>query len=267
MIRQEDGWGPSVMGNELIKGARNSAACRSSRPISAPTISMTTGGLTKVGLVMLLALGVMGCQQQRLITGSTLHDGYRTTHPITIDQMPKVLDIPVGSRATHLSRELAGVVRQFADEAKDAGAPEIIVMVPIGTRNEAAAQSVAYSAQAAMASSGYGSHNVQIRPYAVDMPNAIAPVRLIYETVGAKTANPCGRWQDEIGADSDPNGYSEYGCSTQSNLAAMVSNPSDLLYPRTVTPADAARQVRVFENYQNGENTATDYETNAAVTN
>lgn len=250
------------MHSERKQSPSEKAFCGGIAPLNA-----ATAAVTKVGLVMLLSLGVLGCQQQRLVTGSVLHDGYRTSHPITIDQIPTILDIPVGSRATHLSRELAGVVRQFAEEAKAAGAPNMTIMVPIGTRNEAAAQSVAYSAQAALASAGYGSHAIQIHPYAVDMPNAIAPVRLIYETVGAKAANPCGQWQGEIGADSDPNGYSEYGCSTQSNLAAMVSNPSDLLHPRTVTPADATRRTRIFENYQQGESTATDYETDAAVTN
>ena len=44
--------------------------------------------------------------------------------------------------------------------------------------------------------------------------------------------------------------YYNFGCATQQNLAAMVANPLDLLYPRGMTPPDATRRVGVVGNYE-----------------
>jgi pilus assembly protein CpaD len=50
--------------------------------------------------------------------------------------------------------------------------------------------------------------------------------------------------------------YGAFGCATQQNLAAMVNNPLDLMYPRGLTPADAARRTDVLSKYRTGNATA-----------
>ena len=52
--------------------------------------------------------------------------------------------------------------------------------------------------------------------------------------------------------------YESFGCATQQNLAAMVDNPLDLLYPRGMTPADAARRATVLDKYRRGESFTSD---------
>ena len=51
--------------------------------------------------------------------------------------------------------------------------------------------------------------------------------------------------------------YHNFGCSTQSNIAAMVSNPADLLGPRSMTPSSADRRDTVYDKYVKGQPTAT----------
>ena len=41
--------------------------------------------------------------------------------------------------------------------------------------------------------------------------------------------------------------YYNFGCASQANLAAMVDNPSDLLYPRGVEPGDQMRRGVVYD--------------------
>lgn len=48
-----------------------------------------------------------------------------------------------------------------------------------------------------------------------------------------------------------------FGCSHQSNLTVMVSEPADLQRPRAMTPADQAVRDRVLEAYREGQNTST----------
>src|SRR5438270_143079 len=70
-------------------------------------------------------------------------------------------------------------------------------------------------------------------------------VRLAYSKIGAHTAE-CGPWPDQTARNPENRHYANYGCATQQNLAAMVANPLDLLYPRAMTPPDAVRRTAVI---------------------
>jgi pilus assembly protein CpaD len=48
-----------------------------------------------------------------------------------------------------------------------------------------------------------------------------------------------------------------HGCATQRNLAAMVTNPADLVQPRSETPVYAARRSTVLDKFRKGEATQT----------
>jgi pilus assembly protein CpaD len=50
-----------------------------------------------------------------------------------------------------------------------------------------------------------------------------------------------------------------HGCATQRNLAAQVADPSDLVQPRTETPALTSRRATALDKYRKGESTATQY--------
>ena len=49
--------------------------------------------------------------------------------------------------------------------------------------------------------------------------------------------------------------YPNLGCATQSNLAAVVANPRDLLEPRASTPRSSERRDVVWDKYIKGEPT------------
>ena len=44
--------------------------------------------------------------------------------------------------------------------------------------------------------------------------------------------------------------YQNFGCATQSNLAAIVANPSDLLGPRGESEIDATRRDQVITDWR-----------------
>ena len=74
----------------------------------------------------------------------------------------------------------------------------------------------------------------------------------------AKTA-ACGPWPDQIARNVENRNYYTFGCATQNNLAAMVDNPLDLLYPRGMTPPDATRRAVVLNKYGTGTAYQSDY--------
>lgn len=80
-----------------------------------------------------------------------------------------------------------------------------------------------------------------------------APLRISYLRYVAEGPE-CGRdWSENLARAYQNTPYPNFGCSSQRNLAAMVSNPADLLGPRTMTPSDANRRFKMYEKYVKGE--------------
>ena len=93
---------------------------------------------------------------------------------------------------------------------------------------------------------------------------SFATIRLNYPKIAA-VAGPCGLWPEDLGPSIKNKSYFEnkpyynFGCAYQRNMAAMVDNPSDLVQPRSETPAYTARRTDAFEKYRKGTTTATTY--------
>ena len=80
----------------------------------------------------------------------------------------------------------------------------------------------------------------------------VGPCWRVARVVGSRVEG-CSAWPDRLENDFHNRNYKNFGCATQANLAAMVDNPLDLLYPRALAPADAARRSAVLDNYRKGD--------------
>lgn len=221
---------------------------------SAPT-SLRHIGIA-AAIVGMALLG--GCKSKHLHTGSVPTDGYKTRHPIIVAEAPEILDIPVGSQTRSLSPDLADTIKAFARDARSRGDGGVEILVPSGSSNETAALYVARQIRSAIVRAGIPGDMISSHTYRADDPQEIAPIRLSYLRLQA-TANRCGLWKTDLADNLTNRDYSEFGCSTQSNLAAIVANPSDLIHPRASTPSDTMRRSTVFDKYRKGEKTGTEY--------
>jgi pilus assembly protein CpaD len=233
---------------------RRAAAARPSRPVM-PAVAV------------LAALLAAGCQSQAPTTSALAANDYRLRHPIVVGEGTKTLDLPIGSGMRQLSPQLAAVVSSFARDARSRGGGSVEIIAPSGSRNEAAVHAVLPQIRQALARGGVPSKRIATRSYSVGDGGIAAPVRLAYTGIQA-SAGPCGQWPDNItGGGSarkhnphlNNTQYYNFGCASQANLAAMVDNPSDLLYPRAVEPGDQMRRGVVYEKYRKGEQTASEY--------
>ncbi|HEY4274762.1 MAG TPA: CpaD family pilus assembly protein [Rhizomicrobium sp.] len=68
-------------------------------------------------------------------------------------------------------------------------------------------------------------------------------------------AEPCGDWSENLAFTADNRTAANFGCSNQHNLAAMVSDPRDLLGPRPMDGGNAVRRQAVIGNYEAGKST------------
>ena len=205
-------------------------------------------------------LVVAGCQNRTQSNAELLasHD-YRYRHPIVITEEPETLDLPIGQNTRNLYGPIEGTITAFAVESRRKGNGAVEILVPSGGANEAAVHAVTGDIRHALQRGGVSRSRISTRTYAVQDPKAEAPIRLSYAAMQA-TAGPCGAWPKNIGGGIGENTiYENFGCATQSNLASMVDNPSDLLTPRASTPSDQARRAVVIENYRSGSNTTSSY--------
>jgi pilus assembly protein CpaD len=212
------------------------------------------------GAVLITALLVAGCQSQTQRNASLLasHD-YRYQHPIVVNEAPETLDLPIGRNTRRLGGTVTDTITSFAMDSRRQGNARVEILVPTGAANEAAVHAVTGDIRTALRRGGLSGSQISTRTYPSPDETADAPIRLSYARMMATTGE-CGAWPKNIGGGVNQNGnYQNYGCATQSNLAAMVENPSDLITPRASTPADQNRKAVVIEKYRKGETTASQY--------
>ncbi|TYC49180.1 pilus assembly protein [Rhodobacterales bacterium] len=210
-------------------------------------------------LVVFGCLAVAGCESAQTQSQLLASNDYRLRHPIVVTEEPETLDLPIGRSTRRLIGPIEGTITSFAADSRQYGDGSVEILVPSGGANEAAVHSVTPEIRRAIERGGVSRSRISTRTYSVQDPGADAPIRLAYNRMQA-TAGECGDWPKNIGGGIGANtDYENFGCATQSNLAAMVDNPSDLLTPRASTPADQARQAVVIEAYRKGEVTASDY--------
>ncbi len=199
-------------------------------------------------------------------TGSIRADDYRQRHPIVLQEAETTLDIPVGRGTAGLDRNSRDRVMAFAAEARDRGTGPLVILVPSGSGNEAAASYLAGSIRKAAADTGLSAGNIVTQPYRVANPAVAAPIRLSFAKIKAGVPHECGQWTENVYRGDDNGSDAEFGCSSQSNLAAMVADPNDLIAPRASTPVSVDRRAVVLGKWIQGEKTSTDYGDSASGT-
>lgn len=215
---------------------------------------------SRSAIVLLGCLVMAGCQGAQTQSQILASNDYRLRHPIVITEEPETLDLPIGRNTRRLYGPVEGTVTAFAIDSRRKGDGNVEILVPSGGANESAVHAVTGNIRTALQRGGLGRSQISTRTYAVNDPTADAPIRLSYARMQA-TAGPCGNWPKNIGGGIGENiEYENFGCATQSNLAAMVENPSDLLTPRAMTPADQRRRAVVIENYRKGDVTSGEYQ-------
>jgi pilus assembly protein CpaD len=214
--------------------------------------------LAAAAAAVVCAVGLAGCNWSRHEIVGAVPDDYRTRHPIVLDEDLAVLDVPVGPGGSRLAPASYANVMAFGQRFRKSGSPLIAVVIPRGSANAQAAARAAGEIQGALASSGIAPQAISLRSYNAAPRDTTAPIRLAYSRVVART-DQCGHWPDQLTETGENRNYFNFGCATQQNLAAIVENPLDLVYPRDSVPPDAERRGTVLDNYRRGSPTQSDY--------
>jgi pilus assembly protein CpaD len=198
------------------------------------------------------------------VTTASVPDDYRLRQPIAIQEADRSVVIFIGHARGGLSAEqradVMGLAQTWLHEATGA----IIADLPVDTPNARAAADSMREIQSMLAAAGVPPRGLVVRHYHPEDPRQMAAIRLNYPKISA-VAGPCGLWPEDLGPSIKDKSYFEnksyynFGCAYQRNMAAMVDNPSDLVQPRSETPAYTPRRGEAFEKYRKGTVTTTSY--------
>jgi pilus assembly protein CpaD len=219
-------------------------------------------GATRLLAIAGCAAMLAGCITDRAAVPEVPRD-LRQRHPIAIREGVHTVELFIGSRRGELTLDQRGDVLSFAHTWRRDAAGGIIIDLPSGTSNQAAAANALQQVRAILTSMGIPPQDIEVRPYRLSDPRTLATLRLNYSRMVA-SAGPCGMWPKDLGptADREHSENTEYwnfGCSSQHNLAAQVENPADLVQPRGETPTYTPRRTTVVERYRIGVSPQTIY--------
>lgn len=232
-------------------------------------------GLLPGAVLIASALTIAACNKtaEPFVTGGIPVD-HRERHPIRLVENEHRVQLLIGSGTGVLTADQRAQVAYMASEWRREGTGHFLLETPKGTPNQRAAAYAAREAQSILRAQGVPQRAIVARSYNT-FPDSLGSVRLAYARIEAE-AGPCGQWPEDLGAAVFPSlepmpanignrPFYNLGCSTQRNIAAMVSNPEDLVQPRAMTPPYAARRQTVMEKYRKGESPSGDYETENAT--
>jgi pilus assembly protein CpaD len=213
-------------------------------------------------LIASFAAALAGCNTTTALdtTGSIPLD-YRERHPIAVKEGKKTLVLFVGSGRGGLSPQQRAEVLAFAQSWKRDATGGVTIDRPVGGANERSASDTLKETLSIIVQAGVPNNGIGIRTYSAG--NKLGTLRLNYPLIVAE-AGPCGLWPDDLGPSYDTKHfenkqYYNLGCASQRNLAAMVSEPSDLVQPRAETPVYRAKRTYGVEKWRKGESPATTY--------
>ncbi len=185
---------------------------------------------------------------------------YHERHPIVLGKAATTLDLfPVGGKLDVLS---ADKVKAFAERYRDFGSGEVTILTPAGDRYSA---QIVPDVRRQLYANGLRGY-VQVGSYPVEDQTLASPVRLVFQGLKAHVADRCGQWPTDLASGTSieswkNQSYPNFGCATQSALAAQIDDPRDLVQARGSTPPDETMRLRAIQNVRKGVDPGTDWKT------
>ena len=219
------------------------------------------GGRLIAGLgLCAVALSLSGCLSgvQYASDNQLTAADYHERHPIVLGKAATTLDLfPVGGRLDALS---ADKLRSFAARYREFGAGEVTILTPAG---DGASAHIVPEIRRSLYANGLRGY-VRVGSYPVADRMLASPVRLVFEGLKAHVADACGQWPTDLASGGSIDGmknqsYPNFGCATQSALAAQIDDPRDLVQARGSTPPDETMRLRAIQKVRGGEDPGTNW--------
>jgi len=167
-------------------------------------------------------------------------------HPITVE--PSYQSIKLSYNGGVLAPQDAPKLEAFLNDYRQHGNGKIAISVPASASMQQTVVALANQINE------MGISRDRILVASRDAGTGGSQVELNYISYQART-DDCGDWSEDLFYTAENRTAARLGCSNQHNMAVMVADPRDLLEPRTMDGANAARRQAVIGNYEAGKPT------------
>lgn len=224
-------------------------------------VPVKAGGLLAL---LLLGAGLAGCHQA---SGSLRHvepmPALKEKYPITVSPKQESLALSPVLAGKKLGHVDAQKVTSFAGGYLRDGHGQLSIILP-SIPNTPRMTGQMQAINEVLIARGVPAARIEWRIATPGAPAAAAgsaaPVPLVfsYTRYVASVERACGNWEKDIVEDYSNQAWTNFGCASQHNLAAMVSDPLDLERPRETTPIDVDRRTVVIKAYREGNKTTSE---------
>ena len=166
-----------------------------------------------------------GCTTDYASSDPAFPGDFQTRHQIVLASAPTRMDVyPAGGT---LDARTVADLRSFANRYRALGSGEVAIV--IAGRTASAAHAV-NEIRAVLRNSGLRGR-IRVGSYVPYDSESAAPIRVAFMGLKAEVKTPCGLWPEDLASGSSLEGwrnepYYNFGCATQSVVAAQVDDPA-----------------------------------------
>lgn len=173
------------------------------------------------------------------------------TQQFTIDVKQQPQEMRLAVHGAGVSQNQAHVLSAFAHQWVQSERGVITLQSPARASDAGAAYRTATGARDVLVASGVSPDKIRIVSYEPAADAAEAPVIVGFVRYVAEGPK-CGQAWENLTATAQNRATAEFGCAVTANIAAEIGDPADLVQPRELAPADAARRQAVLDRYRQG---------------
>ena len=216
--------------------------------------------IAAIGLLAAVSFLEPGCVTDYASSDPAFPGDFQARHPIALASAPALMDIyPVGGT---LDPRTVANLRSFVRRYRDFGSGEVLILTPAHDTSHARTVS---EIRRALRAAGLRAP-VGAKSYVPYQSDGAAPFRVAFTSLVAEVKTPCGLWPQDLASGSSLEGwknepYANFGCATQSVIAAQVDDPRDFVQPRALGLSDVAMRTRAIQDVRKGEDPSTSWST------
>jgi pilus assembly protein CpaD len=219
---------------------------------------MFAAQLLSLSLVAVAASALSGCGTQYASSDPAFPGDFTERHPIVVAAAPTSIDLyPVGGA---LDQRSIANIRAFVQRYRHYGSGAVMIQTPAGTNPNSIA---VYEVRRALLAAGVKGR-IAVGAYLPLNDGAAPPVRVSFTGLKAIVPTVCGQWPEDLASGSSVEGwknepYSNFGCATQSMIAAQADDPRDFVQPHALGPSDVGMRTRAIEAVRDGKDPGTQW--------
>ncbi len=216
--------------------------------------------------LFVVGLALAGCQAHSPLNAySSIPPQVQQRHPIMLTSSKQTAMVDVSRQSAKLSGMQRADVEGFVRAFRADGTTSLVISLPAGSPNEVNAVHLSREIRQVAGELGVPANSISVKPYSVHAKIPSPPIVLSYTRLRAGVPHNCGVVSSmDIGQENLS--YEDHGCSTQNNLAAMLSNPNDIHTPRPMDKADSGRRYNVIDKYRQAQVTSSEVRSASAGT-